>query len=202
MPSVEDKISHSLQVVAGAIRSAPPPTSVSQLKAITMLQEIFDSWCVLAPPSLWMNLCPALASPRVNSCIFPRVVAPSTPSTSLMQSPSTAWSCPPQAAVNSLTPLPSVPIFDVTPCCLVFGNGHSPRVVSESQQPLLPPAAPGLPVHEPIAHCTRSGAPAPLAFFALGRQYHECIQYHIPTAKSYCPPWLCGSLHHPSHDNI
>jgi hypothetical protein len=35
VPSAEDKIIHGLQVVAGAIRGAPPPTSVSQLKAIT-----------------------------------------------------------------------------------------------------------------------------------------------------------------------
>jgi hypothetical protein len=39
--SAEDKIIHGIQVVVGAIRGAPPPTSVSQLKAITALQEIF-----------------------------------------------------------------------------------------------------------------------------------------------------------------
>jgi hypothetical protein len=52
MPSAKDKIIHGLQVVAGMIRGAPPPTSISQLEAITSLQEIFESWCALAPPSL------------------------------------------------------------------------------------------------------------------------------------------------------
>jgi hypothetical protein len=66
VPSTEDKIIHSLQVVAGAIWGAPPPTSVSQLEAVTVLQEIFESWHTLAPPSLWTNHCPAPASPRVN----------------------------------------------------------------------------------------------------------------------------------------
>jgi hypothetical protein len=42
VPSAKDKILiHSLQVIAGAIRGASPPTSVSQLEAITSLQEIF-----------------------------------------------------------------------------------------------------------------------------------------------------------------
>jgi hypothetical protein len=52
VPSTKDKIIHGLQVLAGAIRGAPPPTSVPKLKAITSLQEIFESWHVLAPPSL------------------------------------------------------------------------------------------------------------------------------------------------------
>jgi hypothetical protein len=41
VPSTKDKIIHSLQVIAGTIQGAPPPTSVSQLKAFTALQEIF-----------------------------------------------------------------------------------------------------------------------------------------------------------------
>jgi hypothetical protein len=43
VPSAEDKIIHSLQVIAGAIQGAPPPKSVSQLEAITAFQEIFES---------------------------------------------------------------------------------------------------------------------------------------------------------------
>jgi hypothetical protein len=42
VPSAKDKIIHGLQVVAGTIRGAPPSTSVSQLEAITSLQEIFE----------------------------------------------------------------------------------------------------------------------------------------------------------------
>jgi hypothetical protein len=127
-----------------------------------MLQEIFESWRVLASPSLLPNHCPAPASPRVNSRNSPRAVAPSPPSTSPTWSPSTALRPPPQAAVISLTPAPSASTFHVTPCHLVFGNDQSPRVVSEPQQLLLPPAAPVLPVREPIAHRTRSRVPAHL----------------------------------------
>ncbi len=191
-----------MQVVAGAIWGKQPPTSVSQPKAITALQEIFESWRTLAPPSLQPNHRPAPASPRLNSRDSPRVVAPSPPSTSPMRDPSTAWSPPLQAAVTSLTPLPSAPTFHVTPHHLIFSNDHSPRVVSKPQQPLLPPAALGLPVWEPIAHCTRSRAPAPLALIASGRRYHECIQYRIPTAKTSCsPPVAIGfaglcAMHH------
>jgi hypothetical protein len=88
------------------------------------------------------------------------------------------------------------------PPSLVFGNGRSLRVAREPQQPLLPPAALVLPVQVPIAHCTRSCAPAPLALFASKGQYHECIQYCIPTAKSSCsPPVALGfvglcTMHH------
>jgi hypothetical protein len=52
VPSTKDKIIHGLQVITGTIRGAPPPTSVSQLEAITSLKEIFESWCTLAPPAL------------------------------------------------------------------------------------------------------------------------------------------------------
>jgi hypothetical protein len=90
--------------------------------------------------------------------------------------------------MTSLTPVPSAPTFHVTPLHLVFGKDHSPRVVSKPQQALLPPAAPVLPVQEPIAYRTRSRAPAPLALFASKGRYHECIQYRIPTAKISCFP--------------
>ena len=46
-PSTEDKIIHGLQVVAGALTGAPPPTSISQVEAITNLRDIFESWRLL-----------------------------------------------------------------------------------------------------------------------------------------------------------
>jgi hypothetical protein len=101
VPSAEDKIIHGLQVVADAIQGAPPPTSVSQLKAITLLQEIFESWRALAPPSLRATHRPAPASPRVNTRNSPRVVATSSPSTSFTWSPSTAVRPPLHPAVTS-----------------------------------------------------------------------------------------------------
>jgi hypothetical protein len=133
VPSVEDEIIHSVQVVAGAIQGAPTPTRVSQLKASTALQEIFESWRLLAPPSLWPTRHPAPASPRVNLCNSPRLVSPSPPSTSPTLAPSTALSPPSRTTVTSLTPLLSTPTLHATPCCLNFGNAHSPRVVSKSQ---------------------------------------------------------------------
>jgi hypothetical protein len=97
---------------------------------------------------------------------------------------STAVRPPPQPATSSLTPASSAPTFHVTPLCLIFGNDNSPSVVSKPQQPLLPPSAPVLPVRDPIAHRTRSWAPAALVLFASGGHFHECVQYCIPTAKS------------------
>jgi hypothetical protein len=161
-------------------------------------------------PSLRPTHCPAPSPPRVNLHESPRVVATSPLSTSPTWLPSTAVRPPPQPAATSLTPVASAPTFHVTPCRLVFGNNHSPRVVTTSQQPLLPPAAPVLPVQEPIAHCTRSRAPAALALFASGGQFHECIQYRIPTAKSArassaamglrgsAPSITCQRLRHPT----
>ncbi len=84
--------------------------------------------------------------------------------------------------------LPSSSTFHATPCHLDFGNAHSPRVVGESQQPLLPPTAQILPVRDPISHRTRSHVPAPLALFSSGRQYNEYLQYRISTVKSLCSP--------------
>jgi hypothetical protein len=80
VPSTKEKIIHGLQVIAGTIRGAPPPTSVSQLKAITSLQEIFESWRALAPPSLRPTHRPAPSPSRVNSRKPQRVVATSAPS--------------------------------------------------------------------------------------------------------------------------
>ncbi len=60
-------------------------------------------------------------------------------------------------------------------------------MLSEPRQPnVWPPHPPplSLPVRKPIAHCTRSRAPAPLALFLAGRPYHKQVKYHIPTAKA------------------
>ncbi len=140
---------------------------------------------MLAPPSLHPTHRSAHSPPpMVNSHESPRVVATSPLSTSLTWSPSTVVRPPPQPAATSLTPVASALTFHVTACRLVFGDDHSPRVVSVPQQPILPPAVLVLPVGEPIAHRTGSRAPAALALFASGGQFYECIQYRIPKAKS------------------
>jgi hypothetical protein len=181
--SAKDEIIHGLQIVAGAIRGAQLPASVTQLEAITSLQGIFESWCTLAPPSLGPTHRLAPSPPRVNSHKSPRVVATSPPSTSPTWSPSTAVRSPLQPATSSPTPALAAPTFYLIPCRLVFGDDHSPRLVSEPQEPLLPPSAQIFPVWEPTTHCNRSWAPAALALFAPGGQFHECVQYRIPTAK-------------------
>jgi hypothetical protein len=196
VPSTKDKIIHSLQVVAGAIRGAPPPTSVSQLKAIISLQEIFESWHALAPPSLHPTHCPAPSPPRVNLRKSQRVVATSPLNTSPKWSPSTAVRPALQPSAISLTPASSALAFNITPCHLIFGNDPSPRVVSKPQKTLLPPSASVLPVQELIAHRTRSQVPAALVLFASGGWFHECIHYHISTAKSlHASPVAMGFVH-------
>ena len=42
-PSTEDRIIHGLQVVAGALTGAAPPTSISQVEAIANLRDMFES---------------------------------------------------------------------------------------------------------------------------------------------------------------
>jgi hypothetical protein len=113
VPSTKEKIIHGLQVVAGAIRGAPPPTSVSQLEANTSLQDIFESWCALAPPSLHPTHHPAPSPPRVNLRKSPRVVATSPPSTSPTCSTSTVVRPPPQPAARLVIPVGilRIPVF-------------------------------------------------------------------------------------------
>ena len=76
--SPEDKIIHGLQVVAGAIAGANPPTSLSQLDAIANLRDIFESWRLLAPPHLraTRRIVPGL--PRMESPDVTQVATPAT----------------------------------------------------------------------------------------------------------------------------
>jgi hypothetical protein len=48
--SAKDKIINRLQVMAGALQNAPPPTSSNQLDAIETLRTLFEKWKPLAPP--------------------------------------------------------------------------------------------------------------------------------------------------------
>jgi hypothetical protein len=48
----EDEIINGLQVMAGALRNAPPLTSSNQLDAIEALRTLFEKWWLLAPPLL------------------------------------------------------------------------------------------------------------------------------------------------------
>ena len=50
IPTPEDRIVQRLQAVTDALRDTPPPTTISQLEALTNLRDIFNSWRLLAPP--------------------------------------------------------------------------------------------------------------------------------------------------------
>ena len=50
-PTPDDKIIHGLQVMSGTLTNAPPPTSMSQVKAIANLRDLFKSWRLLGLPS-------------------------------------------------------------------------------------------------------------------------------------------------------
>jgi hypothetical protein len=50
-PTPDNKIIHGLQVMSGALTNAPPPTFMSQVRAIANLCDLFKSWHLLGPPS-------------------------------------------------------------------------------------------------------------------------------------------------------
>jgi hypothetical protein len=172
-PSTEDQIIHGLQVFAGALAGAAPPTSISQVDPIANLQDIFDSWRLLAPPACQPTRTPLPGCPSVPPHEPPRVISPLPPTPGLLRLPVPSWSPPPRPAASILSlPAPVPPCFQATPQQLNFSNAPSPRVVSEPRAPspmvaiepwhllLLPP--PVLPTRKPISHCTHSHAPAPL----------------------------------------
>ena len=187
-PSTEDRILHGLQDVAGALTGATPPTSISQVEAITNLRDIFESWRLLAPPCFQHpRPPPPLPSrPRLPMQDSPRVVSTSPPSPARPKLASPTWSPPPQPASSTfLSPTPVQAPFQAAPRRLDFTGIPSPRVGTLPQ--ITSPVPPTrLPVREPIAHRTRSRAPAPapLALYTAGRPYHKCVNYQMPTAKT------------------
>jgi hypothetical protein len=177
----------------GALSGAPLPTSISQVDAIANLWDIFESWHLLAPPTLRPSCCLTPGLPRVHSQDAPRVAMMQMPTPMPTLSPSPAWIPPPQPNSSLRLPLPAPPAGHATPCRLNFSvtpAPPAPRVLSEPRQPdVLPPHPPplSLPVRKPISHCTRSQAPTPLAVFLADWSYHEQVKYHIPTAKALRP---------------
>jgi hypothetical protein len=114
-PSTEDKIIHGLQVVAGALSRAAPPTSISQVDAIANLWDIFKLWHLLAPPTLHPSHCPTPGLPRVHSQDAPRVAVMQLPTPMPMLSPSPAWIPPPWPNSSLCLPLPAPPAGHATP---------------------------------------------------------------------------------------
>ncbi len=172
----EDRIAHGLQAITNALTDTPPPTTISQLDALTNLRDLFESWHLLGLPLAGNNR--GLAPGRL------RVAAPELPPTPGVRTPMVGASPlptwlpppPPASALGSQRPDPAI----VTPGRIVFANDPPPRVdiippPRVANEPSVPPA---LPTREPIAHQTRSHASAHIALFA-GR---------IPTPKSSPQP--------------
>jgi hypothetical protein len=69
--SANDKIINGLQVMAGALQNAPPPTSSNQLDAIETHHTLFEKWKLISPPALWNEgraVCVPCASPPPSPC--------------------------------------------------------------------------------------------------------------------------------------
>jgi hypothetical protein len=141
----------SMGCIAGAISGALLPTSITQTDAIANIWDIFESWCLLAPPSLQPICIMVPGPPRLPSSIAPRV-APNP-------NPSPAWSLPQLSASAPCSPAPLA--FKATLRQLSFSTDKLP--------PPPPPVSPPAPLaHEPRSHQTRSWAAAPLALFCRG----------------------------------
>jgi hypothetical protein len=178
-PSLEDKIIHGLHVMSGALKDAPPPTSISQMEGIANLWDLFESWCSLGPPPTNHGQVLSPGYPRV-AIKLPRVVTPLLPT--VVATPAPSWTPPPRPACFLQAP-PSVPhAIHITPRRITFDDVPLPRVTPKPRLPIL------LPPRSPIAHRTRSCTNAPLALFAGCRPYHEGVSYHIPTPKSTRAP--------------
>jgi hypothetical protein len=183
-PSTDDQIVHGLQVVAGALAGGAPPTSISQVDTIPNLQDIFESWCLTVPSAFLPTHSPLPGHPSVPPHEPPRKCLPSPPTPSLSRLPVSSWSPPLMPAASTLSsPTLILPCFQAMPQRLHFSNAPSPRVVSKPQAPSPRvvieswhlSALPLLPTCEPISHCTRSHAPAPLALFTVGQPLHKCV---------------------------
>jgi len=174
VPTAEDRIVQGLRAVTDALTDTPPPTTISQLNALSNLRDVFESWRLLAPPPTGL--------PRGPMPGRPRVVTPDTPlpqhiaSPRMSITPLSTWApLPPSISalrqrrpdVTPVTPrriafadVPP-PTRDVVPPPRV-GVSPPPRVTIEPAVPL----APALPPRIPIAHRTRARANANLALFS------------------------------------
>jgi hypothetical protein len=190
-----DKIINGLQVMAGALQNAPPPTSSHQLDAIETLRTLLEKWKHLAPPVLQVDSCP-VRSPHVSPTPMPSRVQETTPAPNLTNNPfhalandddedvpsATTWSPPLLPASVPRTPAPCArvaPLQQATPTRLVFDNVASPSGPNTTPQPSPPPLPRVSVTPSPFAYHTRSrlSPPRHSSFVAL-------VQYHIPTAKT------------------
>ena len=189
VPTAEDRIVHGLHEITDALMDKPPPTTISQLDALSNLRDVFESWRLLAPPSPGRTREPMPGRPRV--------VTPDTPlpqhiaSPRMNRTPRSPWatSSPQISALRQRHPdvAPVVPrriTFADTPTPTKdaappprVGNLPSPRVAIERTVP----QAPALPPRIPIAHRTRARTNAPLALFS---GHMPVYAGYVPTPKS------------------
>ena len=95
-PTPEDRIVQGLHAVTDVLKDNPPPTTISQLEALTNLSGTFESWRLLAPPPAGIHQVPAPGRPRVAVPDHPEPQRTSTPRVDITPRP--AWSPPPPAA--------------------------------------------------------------------------------------------------------
>ncbi len=197
--SVNDKIINGLQVMAGALRNAPPPTSCLQLDGIEMLLTLLEKWERLAPPVLQTDSHP-VCIPLVLLAPMPSSVQDMAPAPNLTNNPFHAlandddedepsaktWVPPPLPTSVPRTPAPRAcvaPYLQATPMRLVFDNVASPSGPNTTLQPSPSQLPRVLATPIPIAHRTRS---------CLAPPHHNSlvalVQYHIPMAKTTWSP--------------
>ncbi len=191
----DDKIIIGLQMMAGVLRNAPPPTLSNQLDAIEMLHTLFEKWKLLAPPALQIDSHP-VRSPHVSPAPTPSRVQNITPAPNLTNNPfhalanyndehapiATTWSPPLLPASVPRAPAQHAlvtPFQQATPKRLVFDDVASPSGPNTTPQPSLLPLTRVSVTPSPIAHCTGSWL-APPHHSSL----RALVQYHIPTAKT------------------
>jgi hypothetical protein len=194
----DDKIINGLQVMAGALRNAPPPTSSNQLDAIETLCTLFEKWKLLAPPSLLIDS-RSVRVQRVSPPPMPSRVQDMSPAPICTNNPfhalkddgdedapsPTTWLPPPLPASVPRTPAQGAhvaPFQQATPMRLVFDDAASPSDPSTTPKPSPPPLLRVSGTPSPIAHCTRPHL-APPRHSSLA----ALVQYHIPTAKTTWP---------------
>ncbi len=200
----DDKIINGLQVMAGALRNAPPPTSSHQLDAIETLCTLLEKWKHLAPSVLQINSRP-VCIPWVSPTPTPSRVQDMTPAPNLTNNPfhalandndedapsATTWPPPRLPASVPRTPAPwarVAPLSQTTPIRLVFDDIASPSGPNTAPQPSPLSLSRVSATPSPIAHCTRSCL-APPQHSSLA----ALVQYHIPTAKTTWSPHTLAS---------
>ncbi len=196
--SVDDKIINGLQVMAGALQNALPPTSSNQLDAIEMLRTLFEKWKLLAPPAL-LNNSRAVHIPCVSVPPTPNNIQDMTPAPNCTNNPfhalendddndapsATTWLLPPLTASVPRTPgqrAQVAPFQQATLIRLVFDDVVFPSGPSMTPQPSPLPLPRVSVTPSPIAHCTRLclAPPCHSSLVAL-------VPYHIPTTKTTRP---------------